>query len=54
MSILPIAMMLFALLLFIRGLTIFTHKSDNSSKQAIGTIMIVLAAALVFSALSSW
>ena len=53
MSILPIAMMLFALLLFIRGLTIFAHKSDNPSKQAVGTIMIVLATALVFGALST-
>ena len=53
MSILPIAMMFFALLLFVRGLTIFAHKSDNPSKQAVGTIMIVLATALVFGALST-
>ena len=54
MSILPVAMMLFALLLFVRGLTIFAHKSDNPSKQSIGIILIVLATALVLSALSSW
>ena len=53
MAVLPIAMILFAFLLFIRGIVIFTNKQKDPGKQALGIILLVLAMALALDALSS-